>query len=668
MGQSEIISIMKNIEHPSLKLFKKEKYIGHGGFGHVWKVLFSKSDYYLAMKQLSKQKIIKSNFVTNIFYERDILNILYNIHIVNLYLTFQDENYLYMIMDYLDGGDLRKHMKSKIFNLKEIKFVAACVIIGLEYIHKKGIIHRDIKPENLIFDDKGYLRISDFGIAIRNDLINILEKNNDKSGTPGYMAPERIINSKNISYSYSSDFFSLGVILYELTMLKKPFRRNIDKIGKVMYNTYEDIISDLFNNESVNLTPSLVKKYRNTENNNANININKKEINEYNTQLVHLCDLINKLLIYEQKDRLGYDDIEDIKNHPFFGESFEWKKIFHRSYNSPFIIYDNSKNKNKKNEKKDLDDISKSDKIEEEKNNFQKKFENFTLIHKITKEDFNYFYLSRNISGNLSIFRNNSHNRKKYQDSNKRNIKKTFTVHLQKNIKFFSQTKTDKKDNKQFNSSKYKIMPYQLFKENNNNLININNKNNNSNLIKNYGSKSKKNNKINMEIIEENFMNKFNKTNINMSKIMNLKDKIANLNKNKFNLNFYPLINSSRESRKNKIKKPLTAMLYKKRNNSIVDNKRNARILLVKNSFGDAYHKSLVNSRKSIKQKNDIHLTDSNDNLFKKPLNTSRDIHDNLLLLRNNGKKIINEKEYKDKIIELNNHNIDKALKEIFMH
>ncbi len=178
----------------------------------------------------------------------------------------------------------------------------------------------------------------------------------------------------------------------------------------------------------------------------------------------------------------------------------------------------------------------------------------------------------------------------------------------------------------------------------------------------------KKKNKINMEIIEENFMNKFNKTNVNMSKIMNLKDKIANLNKNKFNLNFYPLINSSRESRKNKIKKPLTAMLYKKRNNSIVDNKRNARILLVKNSFGDAYHKSLVDSRKSIKQKNDIHLTDSNDNLFKKPLNTSRDIHDKLLLLRNNGKKIINEKEYRDKIIELNNHNIDKALKEIFMH
>jgi serum/glucocorticoid-regulated kinase 2 len=128
-------------------------------------------------------------------------------------------------LDYLEGGDLRKHMNEKIFNLKEIKFVAACIIIGLEYIHKKGIIHRDIKPENLIFDDKGFLRLSDFGISINNETISKREKNNDKSGTPGYMAPERIINDKNISYGYSSDFFSLGVILYELAMLNKPFRR-----------------------------------------------------------------------------------------------------------------------------------------------------------------------------------------------------------------------------------------------------------------------------------------------------------------------------------------------------------------------------------------------------------------------------------------------------------
>ena len=129
MGQAQINTLMKGIEHPSLKLFKKEQHLGRGGFGHVWKVSYIKGDYYLAMKQLSKKEIFKNNFIENIFAERDILNILYNIHIVNLYLTFQDENYLYMIMDYLEGGDLRKHMKEKIFkDLFDWEYIAIIIM------------------------------------------------------------------------------------------------------------------------------------------------------------------------------------------------------------------------------------------------------------------------------------------------------------------------------------------------------------------------------------------------------------------------------------------------------------------------------------------------------------------------------------------------------------
>ena len=668
MGLSEITSLTKSIDHPSLKLFKKEKYLGHGGFGNVWKVLLCKTDYYLAMKQLSKAEIFKKNFITNIFYEKDILNILYNVHIVNLYLTFQDDDYLYMIMDYLEGGDLRKHMKTKIFNIRQIKFVAACVIIGLEYIHRKGIIHRDIKPENLIFDDKGYLRISDFGIAIRNDLINKLEKNNDKSGTPGYMAPERIINNKNISYSYSSDFFSLGVILYELTMLKKPFRRNIDKIGKIHYNSYEEIISDLFNNEAVNITPALVKKNRNIENNNIKISENKKDINANNQSLLYLCDLINKLLIYEQKNRLGYDNIEDIKTHPFFGENFEWKKIFHRSYNSPFIVYESKKKKMIENEDEDFNDIFKNDIInfgsEEVKENFQKKFENFTSIHKITKEDLNRFYQNGNNSGNISKFRNDLYNTsKKYGDNNKRNIRKNLITNFKNNKQFFSQEKNIKRDNNNnITNLKYKIIPNKLFKENNNKLII--NKNNNLNLIKKINTP--KNNKILMEVIEENFMNNFFlKTNIKFSKILSLKNNISNLSK--YNQNYYPVINSSREHR-NIVKKPTTANLYKRRNNSIDDNKKNSRIFLAKNSFGENYFKLLINAKKNKKMKNDINLTDFNNNLHNNTFKTNRDLTKKNIYLKNCGENIINEKAYRDKIIELNNHNIDKAIKEIFMH
>ena len=479
---------MKGINHPSLKLFRKEQYLGRGGFGHVWKVLFSKGNIHLAMKQISKKEISKKNFISNIFSERDILNSIYNVHIVNLYSTFQDEYYLYMIMDYLNGGDLRKHMKEKIFNIKQIQFVAACIIIGLEYLHNKGIIHRDIKPENLIFDEKGYLRISDFGIAIRNDLISEIEKNNDKSGTPGYMAPERIINNINISYTYSSDFFSLGVILYELIMLKKPFRKNIDKIGRIQYTLFEDVIQELFNNENINLTPTYIKEYRNRYNNDDKKNINNN-INWNSEEIINLCDLINKLLIYKQENRLGYNNIEDIKNHPFFGERFEWKKIYHRSLNSPFIIYEYCKNNKTDNDDNLMNNnITKFEKFnftsDEEKNNFQNKFKDFTLIHKITKEDFNYFYKKGDNSGSISKYINNTNIINKYNYNNKshkRNIlKKTLTIISKKN-NFLSQTK--KKQKSKDIISDNKVKPYKLFKENNNN-NNINFNNDNSNLIK----------------------------------------------------------------------------------------------------------------------------------------------------------------------------------------
>jgi serine/threonine protein kinase len=68
-------------------------------------------------------------------------------------------------MDYASGGDMRYHLPNKHYNEKETKFLCACVIIALEYIHSKGVVHRDVKPENLVFDDKGYLRLTDFGIA-----------------------------------------------------------------------------------------------------------------------------------------------------------------------------------------------------------------------------------------------------------------------------------------------------------------------------------------------------------------------------------------------------------------------------------------------------------------------------------------------------------------------
>ena len=119
--------------------------------------------------------------------ERKLLSKLKHPFIVNMHSAFQDAQNLYLVMDLMRGGDLRYHLgiKRKYTEI-ETKFIAACIIEGLEYIHGNGILHRDIKPENLVLDSFGYVKITDFGVA------RLWRTNNkqDTSGTSGYMAPE----------------------------------------------------------------------------------------------------------------------------------------------------------------------------------------------------------------------------------------------------------------------------------------------------------------------------------------------------------------------------------------------------------------------------------------------------------------------------------------------
>ena len=140
--------------------------IGRGGFGKVWKAKLKSTGEIFAIKVMSKAKIIIKRCQENIKRERNILSKLNNPFIVNMYLSFQDSLYLYLVIDYLSGGDLRYHLThTKNFNENETKFFILNIILSLEYIHNQKIIHRDIKPENLIFESTGYLRLTDFGIS-----------------------------------------------------------------------------------------------------------------------------------------------------------------------------------------------------------------------------------------------------------------------------------------------------------------------------------------------------------------------------------------------------------------------------------------------------------------------------------------------------------------------
>ena len=200
--------------------------IGKGGFGKVWSVRYKKNSKEFALKEMSKARVIEKKCVSSVLGERDILAEIHHPFIINMIFSFQDSDNLYLVMNLFTGGDLRYHIgKGHCFSENESKFFIGCLILGLEVIHANNIIHRDIKPENLVLDDKGYLKVTDFGIAKKQTKQNA----NETSGTPGYMAPE-VMCFQN--HTVVVDYYAMGIICYELMMGIRPYvgeSRNVIK-------------------------------------------------------------------------------------------------------------------------------------------------------------------------------------------------------------------------------------------------------------------------------------------------------------------------------------------------------------------------------------------------------------------------------------------------------
>ena len=297
MGEISIKTHLQVLEKQKITIndFKKQIIYGAGGFSIVYKAKFIKTGKVFAIKEIPKSIIIKKGIIDFVYNEKNALSKLYFPLISNLYYSFQDENNLYLIMDFLGGGDLRYYlMNGRIFNEKEIKFILGCIIITIEYIHSKNIIHRDIKPENLLFDDKGYIHLCDFGL---NSKINEINDNLKYAGTKYYIAPEG-------NLSFASDFYSIGVVIYELVM---------DEV----YD-YNNVID--FKTSFVERGYSLI-----------------------------LGDLVEKLVEFDPEKRLGYiNDAFDIKNHEFF-QGFNFSKLKDFDLESPIIPKYNLYNKKNKN-------------------------------------------------------------------------------------------------------------------------------------------------------------------------------------------------------------------------------------------------------------------------------------------------------------------------------
>lgn len=242
----------------SRKMFGTGLAIGKGGFGKVWKVEMKKSKQVFAMKQMSKVKVICKKSVASVMNERRHLARLQHPFLVNMSYAFQDREYLYLIMDYLDGGDLRYHLGNRqLFNEKCTKFFLCNILLCLEYLHRNRIIHRDLKPENIMFrkDNTCDLAICDFGLATYADEEKYLFV---RCGTPGFVAPE-IINIRDMGTKSEpvSDIFSAGVIFHHLLFGCSVFEgkkyneilsqnRSCDfNMGKEMYTKLSPKILDL---------------------------------------------------------------------------------------------------------------------------------------------------------------------------------------------------------------------------------------------------------------------------------------------------------------------------------------------------------------------------------------------------------------------------------------
>jgi serine/threonine protein kinase len=276
--------------------FTPLKLLGRGSYGQVCLVRLKINNKLYAMKVLDKLLLKEKHQELHTKSERDLMVKVHCPFIVNIKSAFQDQKYLYIISDFMQGGDLYYHLHEKgVLNFEEAQFYISEIVLALEYLHKNNMIYRDLKPENILLDNKGHIKLTDFGLS------KMLNSSNERSfticGTIQYIAPEMFIKK---GYDYMIDWWSLGCLMYEMFAGKFAF-----------------------------------KIKRNTE---INFDIYKQKLQFPRRMDEDAKDLINKLLVVEPKKRLGFgtNGVEKIKKHPFF-EGINWDDVWNKNVMPPFV-------------------------------------------------------------------------------------------------------------------------------------------------------------------------------------------------------------------------------------------------------------------------------------------------------------------------------------------
>ncbi|KAL4786280.1 kinase-like domain-containing protein [Aspergillus varians] len=216
MGNSQGRQVSSDNE-VNLNQFRLLRVVGKGAFGKVRIVEKKDTGLTFALKYIRKEEVVRSESVRNIIRERRMLEHLNHPFLCNLRYSFQDIEYIYIVVDLMNGGDLRFHISRKCFTEEAVRFWLAELSCALRYIHSQGIIHRDVKPDNVLLDSEGHVHLADFNVASDFRPGKPLTS---KSGTLAYLAPEVYEGG---GYYFEVDWWSLGVTFYECIYNKRPF-------------------------------------------------------------------------------------------------------------------------------------------------------------------------------------------------------------------------------------------------------------------------------------------------------------------------------------------------------------------------------------------------------------------------------------------------------------
>ena len=495
--------------------FEPLKIIGKGAFGEVRVCKYIPNGDIVAIKKMKKEEMHKKNQVLHVRAERDVLSEAKNEWIVDLKFSFQDQNYLYLGMEFLPGGDLMSLLMARdILPEQEAKFYAAEIVLAIESVHKLDCIHRDLKPDNVLIDADGHIKLSDFGLSKKLDLKlldnpgqngpkinygNNMNNNNIKGtnqnlsyaqqfsqfkniknkkrrafafstvGTPDYIAPE-VIRQKG--YGQEIDWWSLGVIMFEMMIGYPPFF-----------------------SESSTETCKKILDWKNTLNIRPEANISKEAE-----------DILRKL-INDPESRLGANGADEIKAHPFF-KGIKWNRIketltppfipelannYDTKYfdefeeDEPFYPINNGNQKEKKYQKKDMCFVDFTYNREND-NNYRNNMVTALEVFDSLQENIKKIKQGQNNSNNSRAGGSNSKNKNVKNSTSKNSIRS--------NGSGSGSGSGNEKSSNNANKNSFIINENVNSNINNNIKINININNNNIFSYENSKSNSKSKNKI----------------------------------------------------------------------------------------------------------------------------------------------------------------------------